>query len=280
MKIPAGTPRIRVEMLADRGVEEILPPDVYDACDGLWIEPAGAGVKIICYPHRADNFLETMRGLGLPLRGITTAIEQPIDYAAAARKGFTAIRLRDITILPPWRKSGRTGVSIVIAPGMAFGTGRHESTKLMLGFVRKLDLAGMRVLDLGCGSGILAIYASLRGASSVLAVDNDPLAAEATKQNAALNRCDRIDIVCAGLEDVGGQFDVVLANLDFDTFRKYGRVVVPRVAAGGTLIVSGIEAQFAAGVPPLFAGMTLLRRQRLGDWYGSMFQIDKLRAIE
>ena len=259
-------------MLADQGVEEILPPDVYDACDGLWIEPADAGVKIICYPRRADDFLETMQGLGLPLRGITTCLEQPIDYVAAARKGFTAIRLRDITILPPWRKSGRTGVPIVIEPGMAFGTGRHESTKLMLGFVRKLDLAGMRVLDLGCGSGILAIYACLRGASSVLAVDNDPLAAEAAKQNAALNGCDRIDVVCAGLEDVGGEFDVVLANLDFDTFRKYGRAVVPRVAPGGTLIVSGIEAQFAAGVPPLFAGTTLLTRRRMRDWYGYMFQ--------
>ncbi len=89
---------------------------------------------------------------------------------------------------------------------MAFGTGRHESTRLMMKMMRDVDFTGKRVLDLGCGSGLLSLYARLKGAKYVYAVDNDLDAVLSAQKNVLLNEASGIELVCADLKDVRGRY--------------------------------------------------------------------------
>lgn len=267
-------PIIRVDIEADRGTEELLPAEFYDQCNGVWIEEEGDTVTIKCYPREVQALARYIDACNLPIVGIHTVEEEEKDYAALVRRYFTPIRIGDVTVLPPWRTTSRKGPVIIIEPGMAFGTGRHESTKLMVGMMGSVDVKDKSVLDIGAGSGILALYARLLGASPVVAIDHDPLAAEAMQTNMSLNPGLDIHIACADLASVGGTFDVVLANLDFNTFQKHASNVIQRVAPGGSLIVSGIEQQFAESLPALFSPLRMVKHRRMKDWHAYLFHVD------
>jgi ribosomal protein L11 methyltransferase len=266
---------VRVDLLTAKGTEEILPERVFTDCNGLWVEELGSDILIKCYPKVLEPFLQLLSESNLPIKETRVVKEDAQDYAALTKKLFRPIKVSGVRILAPWQKSRDPGPRIVIEPGMAFGTGRHESTKLMLRMMNAIALKGKSVLDLGCGSGILAIYAMLRGADKVMAVDSDPLAVEGSRHNFALNKMDFIGLACTDLAGIRGTFDVVLANLDFDTFRKHHRAIAERLVQGGYLLVSGIEAQYADSLPPLFKGHTLVRTAKMNDWYGFIFRIDK-----
>jgi ribosomal protein L11 methyltransferase len=267
-------PIIRVDIQADKGTEELLPAGFYDLCSGVWIEENGDTVTIRCYPREVQALAGYVAACKLPVIAIDTVEEEEKDYAALVRQYFTPVRIGSVTVLPPWRTTSRKGPVITIEPGMAFGTGRHESTKLMVGMMGGIDMKGKSVLDIGAGSGILALYARLLGASRVAAIDHDPLAAEAMQTNMALNPGLDILVACADLGSIAGTFDVVLANLDFDTFRVHAQAVVDRVAPGGSLIVSGIEQQYAKDLPALFRPFTVARHRRMKDWHAYLFRVD------
>jgi ribosomal protein L11 methyltransferase len=158
---------------------------------------------------------------------------------------------------------------------MAFGTGRHESTKLMIRLMSGLPMEGKSVLDVGCGSGILAIYAWLLGAASVCAIDHDPVATEAAKKSFDLNRAGSILLACSGVEAIKGRFQAVLANLDFSTFKAHASDVARLVEDGGWLVVSGIERQYAADTPSLFGTANLVKHTRMRDWHGFVFRVNR-----
>ena len=130
----------------------------------------------------------------------------------------------------------------------------------------------MSVLDIGSGSGVLAVNAWLLGASSVAALDHDPLAGDAMKKGCDLNNTPGILMICADIAAVKGRFDVVLANLDFATFSLRAAEIARMAVRGGYLVISGIEEQYAKVLPPLFESLTLLRHHRLRDWHGFVFQ--------
>jgi len=140
-----------------------------------------------------------------------------------------------------------------------------------------IDMKGMWILDLGSGSGILSVYARLLGAASVVAVDHDPIAAEAARKTLELNKTGGIMVACSGVEAVKGKFQVVLANLDFATFKAYGHDVVDLMEDGGWLIVSGIERQYVADTPRLFGRAACVKRARMKDWHGFVFRMGKGR---
>jgi ribosomal protein L11 methyltransferase len=138
-----------------------------------------------------------------------------------------------------WVPADASAVNLILEPGLAFGTGKHASTALCLEWLDSADLTGKTVIDYGCGSGILAIAAARLGAGRVWAVDTDPQALTATRENAARNRVAMLEIADPGqlnLSDV----DVVLANILADTLVQ----LAPRFAAflrpGGRLLLSGI----------------------------------------
>ena len=251
-----------------------MPELVFTDCNGIWVEEVGSDILIKCYPKALEPFLHFLSESNLPIKETRVIEEDAQDYAALTKKYFRPIKVSGVRILAPWQKSRDPGPRIVIEPGMAFGTGRHESTKLMLRMMNVIALKGKSVLDLGCGSGILAIYATLKGANRVMAVDSDPLAVEGSRHNFALNNMDFIGLACTDLADIRGTFDVVLANLDFDTFRKHGHAIAERLVQGGYLLVSGIEAQYADSLLPLFKGHTLVRTAKMNDWHAFIFRID------
>ena len=158
-------------------------------------------------------------------RGLSVA---PIDvpdenWAARSQRDLTAVRVGNVIVAPPW-DIGASGldtapiikpiVTIVIEPSMGFGTGHHATTRLCLAHLQRLDLRQRTVIDVGCGSAVLAIAASRLGAIHVLAIDEDPDAIQSARENVALNAGVEVTLGVLDLRRTTlRRFDVVLANL-------------------------------------------------------------------
>ena len=129
---------------------------------------------------------------------------------------------------------------IVIEPGMAFGTGNHETTSLMIAEILKQDLVGKTVLDMGCGTGILSILASMRGAKSITGIDIDSWAISSTSENSVLNNVSNLEVIQGGVEALPDKkFDFIYANIQrnilLNDMPQYYKVL----KRGGELLMSG-----------------------------------------
>jgi len=230
----------KLTLITEKGAEEYLPEEIYKyAKKGIWIEEDITTGIIKCYPEDIASFLRVLKDSGFKIKGLTIEEEEIPDYSEITKRYFKTITVCGIKIVPPWTKNKPVS-SIIIEPGMAFGTGRHESTKIMMKLMQRIDFKNKDVMDMGCGSGILAIYASMLGAERVVAVDNDPDAVLSAKKNIDLNGLGNIDIVCANINDIRGLSDIILANLDIRTFQKYGENIKNRIKREGLIIISGI----------------------------------------
>jgi ribosomal protein L11 methyltransferase len=160
------------------------------------------------------------------------------DWHVRWREGLTPVRAGRWTVTPSWHATGADD-ELVIDPGQAFGTGHHETTVACLRALDEIALRGMRVLDVGTGTAVLAIAAVRRGAH-VVAVDVDPLAIDAARVNAERNGVP-VDARLGGVEAVDGErFDVVVANLDSATLIRLAPDLAALLSAGGQLIASGV----------------------------------------
>lgn len=218
-----------------------------------------------------------LQAFGLRAIGdLRTRIVHEEDWAAAWKAYFPVLRIgRRIVIRPTWRRHRRGPDDVVIAmdPGMAFGTGLHPTTRLCLAAMEPLAddgrLAGARVLDVGCGSGILAIAAVRLGAASALGVDTDPIAIEATTANARRNGLvRRVRARVGSLPSGEPPHDVVLANLIAGVLVPLAPALRAELAPGGTLVASGIFIDREAEVCAAFeaAGITVTGRAAEGEW--------------
>ncbi len=278
MKTSSKGSQKRLDIRVSKGMEEFFPGELYEhlSSAGIWLEETAGDTIIKCYPGNIDDFLQKLGQSGMEIRSYTIVDEPEQDYAELTRKYFRPIKVGAITILAPWNKTKRPGTRIVIEPGMAFGTGRHESTRLMLKLIEGIDMKNKRVLDLGCGSAVLALYASILGASGVIAVDNDTEAVLSAQKNVKLNSIDNIDLVCSGLESVAGIYDVVLANLDIRTFTTHFRHIGGLVKRDGYLVVSGILGRDKNKLLSLFDRFLLKRMEAKNAWRGFLFQNSSL----
>lgn len=197
-------------------------------------------------PTEAIAFLrERLCASGIESEVVTTAISEE-DWANNWKQYFKPLRIGEkLLICPTWDTvddaEGRTVLNI--DPGMAFGTGGHETTRLVLEAMEAVITEDTTVLDVGCGSGILSIAALLLGAKSALAVDIDALAVKTAIENGALSgfEAPRYTVVEGDLVDkVSGQFDLVVANIVADAIIMLSPAVKPFVKADGVYIVSGI----------------------------------------
>jgi ribosomal protein L11 methyltransferase len=225
----------------------------------------------------AAEALGHLQAFGLrPIGELRTRLVEEADWAEAWKAYFPVLRVgRRLVIRPTWRRHHREPDDLVLAldPGMAFGTGLHPTTRLCLAEIEAVAdrgrLAGARVLDVGCGSGILAIAAVRLGAASAFGVDTDPIAIEATAANARRNRLvRRIAARDGSLPSGEAPFDVALANLIAGVLVPLAPALHDELRPDGILVASGIFVDREADVRAAFEAARLVvdGRRAEGEW--------------
>lgn len=164
---------------------------------------------------------------------------------------------------------------IVIDPKMAFGTGHHQTTAMMMEFMLEEDWKDKKVLDMGCGTGILAILAAKLGAGELLAIDYDPICYESTQENARLNQVPQIEALCGSKEVIPDQkFEVILANINrnilLDQMDRYAEVLTPT----GLLYLSGFYEQPDLDIiieKAASLNLTYVQHKKNNNWVAAKF---------
>ncbi len=199
------------------------------------------------------------------------------DWMANFKQYFKPIQIGDeIVIRPPWEEPlpcEDKATTILIDPGMAFGTGTHETTRLCLSFLSKMDVKNQQFLDLGAGSGILSFYLMKKGAKSGVAIEIEGAAVENMKKNAALNNIPKeLEMICADLGKYKpiSQVDGIVANITSPVILEYLPYFSPWVKKGGWGVFSGVNSANAELVKKAFAqnGWSSLQEKTDGDWHG------------
>jgi ribosomal protein L11 methyltransferase len=192
----------------------------------------------------------------------------------AWRDGWRAywkpLRVGDqLVIVPSWEQFEPAPRDVVLSldPGQAFGTGTHESTQMLLRELERRVTPGVSLLDIGTGSGILAIAALRLGAARALVIDNDPLAVAAARENAERNGV-AAELTASGesVERVQERFPLVLANIEARVLEPLAPAIASRVAPGGLLMLSGLLAGDVARVRAAYSAFHELARPEHGEW--------------
>jgi len=247
-------------------------------------EPRAGAAEIVVY-LRADSpvaALEHAKEIAAHLPGIDPSdieVRRSVPetvWTENWRSHFVPIAMgRRLRIVPPWDESrDPERVTVVINPGAAFGTGRHETTALCLEVIEETVVPGARVADIGCGSGVLGIAAAKLGAARVVASDIEAAAVEATRENAEANGvAERIFVTESATPPSSEVFDLVVANIYSDTLVALAEALTTCVGPSGTLVLSGIEASRSADVERAYVARGLQRTaiRTRGEWAALVF---------
>lgn len=265
-----------------------VSPDVVDETSALLFDLGAQGVE-----ERDETTLAKNASAGKVTLVASFATRQDADDAIAELDPSTSPRYEEVVgdawrdawkehykpyaiaegviVRPPWEPyEAKAGEHVLeLEPGRAFGTGLHETTRLVARAIQAhaAEVKDRLVLDVGCGSGILALVALALGAGRAIAVDNDPEAVDVTRENAARNGLtDEVDATTTDVGALDVSAHVVLANIE-------ARVLVPmasdlraRIAPGGLLLLSGILVPQKDEVRAAYADMDLLEAPALGEW--------------
>jgi len=202
-------------------------------------------------------------------------IARPENWEKAWRRFIRPSRVgKQFWVTPPWLTPPkfRSRQVITIEPGMAFGTGTHATTRGCLEFIEqiaaRLPPEKFTALDIGTGSGILAIALVKLGSKKVWAIDNDPAAIAVARENLLINGAEeKVHLATTALDGLKNQYSLVVANLTAQTIIELAGAMKPRVGAGGFLILSGILHDQAAAVLRCFApNFRVVKRKRVREW--------------
>ena len=204
-----------------------------------------------------------------------TEIEQ-VNWNEEWEKNFSPIVVEDLcTVRANFHPVPNTRYDIVITPKMSFGTGHHETTYMMLQQLLPLSLEGAKVLDMGCGTGILAIMAALRGAHDITAIDIDPWCVENATENVQQNDCSFITIKEGDVSLIAGeQYNLILANINrnilLSDIPAYTQALLPL----GLLLVSGFYVEDLPAIKEKCQkiGLTYLSHIERNRWVSAKFQ--------
>jgi ribosomal protein L11 methyltransferase len=195
------------------------------------------------------------------------------DWAENWKKYYHAAKIGErLVICPAWEeyeKRSEDEIVITLEPGMAFGTGTHETTRLCMRLLEQFSPEGKAVLDLGCGSGILAVSAALLGAKPAFGVDIDETAVRVAQENAALNGvAESCEFRRGGIPGIAGKYGIVFANIVADVIIGHIGHIADYLDEGGVFIASGIidtrEADVLAAIEG--AGLRIIRRETDSGW--------------
>lgn len=244
--------------------------------------------------HSAEERERARRGVEHDFPGLSLApIDVPDeDWAAHSQASLRAIQVGNLIIAPPWdvprHGDGGSGIGdredrgsvarspipdprsplvIVIRPSMGFGTGHHATTRLCLAALQRLDLDSRSAIDVGTGSGVLAIAANRLGASPVVAIDDDVDAVQSARENVALNDGATVDVRLVDVRTATLQaFDLVLANLTGGLLIRAATRLHDVAAPAGRLVLSGFMRHEEAAVLDAFAAFTVAHRAEEEEW--------------
>ena len=237
-------------------------------------------VKVSLFVPEEKNFFEyksyaeaRLAALGIKYEILTEGMNEE-DWSESWKQYYKPIPLGKVTIVPAWEKYDAKDGEIVIKmdPGMAFGTGTHETTRLVMRIMQDLIKGGERVLDVGTGSGILSICASKLGAKSCNAYDIDPVAVKVARENALDDGCDNITVgvsdLLHGVDKSAGKYDFCVANIVSDIIIRMMPDINEYLTDGAPLILSGIIIDRADEVRACVKkhGFRIEREEKENDW--------------
>ena len=237
-------------------------------------------IRIKCYLTDDEEGLAVLRSIKAAYGDVETGFVEDSDWENNWREYYKPIEVGEkLVVVPEWEEIPQDGrLPLRLDPGLIFGTGSHATTRMCLAALEGFAGPGVRVLDLGCGSGILGIGALVLGCDSCFGVDIDPKAPEVVLSNAALNGIgpDRMK-VCAGdiIADaslrayLGGGYQLVLANIVADVIIPLSAMVRPFMAENGIFICSGIiEHRWVETEAALKAnGFQILEHKSEEEWH-------------
>lgn len=253
------------------GVSEVLPFSQPEGEEDVFTQiPESRNVDVYFEVAPSHEFVESVRA-HFPEVTLQIANEQERDWLAEWKKGFKPFALAgEHWVVPSWCEAPAQAKHIIrIDPGMAFGTGTHETTQLVSEALMRLPVKGGSVLDVGAGTGILALLALQLGAKRVWATEIEEDSRRVARENFNLNNGGEIIMNERQVEDLNEKFTIVVANIIDGVLVRIQEALKARVKPGGWLVVSGIiaerEKDFLDGFK-LPVGKTWNLREAKGDW--------------
>lgn len=259
------------------------PNGIWEIIDPKLIESMPEDVLVHAWFEPGPAFGDLLADLRLRLSGmacdefgslqIQTKNVKDEDWAEVWKKFYKPFKAgRSLVVKPTWEpySAGDGELVIEIDPGMAFGSGMHETTSMCLSLLEDTIRGGESVIDVGTGSGILGIGAALLGADKVLAIDIDPTAVKVAKENVEHNRLSGKITVLEGdlLKETAASCDICVANIIADVICFFAGPLTSHIRSGGTFICSGIILERENDVVQALtkAGYEIIRTERKGEW--------------
>jgi ribosomal protein L11 methyltransferase len=254
------------------------PADAVEACTQLGARGAGrlrrrvvGGGRLLVYGELSGADRAAAVVAALRCEGWAADV-RPLGggHLAAWRAHTAAVVVHPkLWVCFPWSETDRGDAPLVVEvdPGQGFGTGAHPSTRLLLAELADRLEGGERVLDVGCGSGILAVAALALGASGAVALDLAPAALSATRANAARNGvADRLEVADRPVGEVDERFDVVVANIGARPLVELAPAIAARLAPGGWLALSGLSGAQTSVVAAAYRPLEVAATVTDGEW--------------
>ncbi len=279
-----GISGVSIEDPADISLYQ-RPSDEWDYIDESIFSNQGATVLVKGYlPPQQDDKLDTIRAeakriaclsdgnIDFGSGEVTTRLVRDEDWSENWKQYYKPFVVGDtLAVTPCWETFEEPGRTVVkLEPGAAFGTGQHETTFMCLSLAEKRDLSGLKVLDIGCGTGILGIASVCMGAQTATLIDRDPVAVSASTNNAQLNGCTEKTVICQGnlADQVQGTYDVVFANIVADVIIALLPELPCVLSKDGVIIASGIIKEREQDVAEAAKRHNFITEERMqqGEW--------------